>query len=140
MDAQVDGRRGRREIGEWAFEIGEQGSIQNAVERVDAAAGGGGIAGVGFEQNGGTVAAQKVAGEVFGDVDEKLNFAAQEHFLALGFGLHLLHKIEVGAVFQALEKGASMRAGVGKKHGGGHVARVGVDHEPKNHELHDRDP
>jgi len=60
VDAHVDGGWFLRKEGERAFEISKERGVEDAVERVDAAAGSGGIAGVGFDKDGGAVTAQEI--------------------------------------------------------------------------------
>jgi hypothetical protein len=103
--------------------------------RTEGVAGGGGIRGVGLDQNGGAAATQNIAVEVLRNVDDELNIAAGEKFAALGLRVYLAVEIEVTGVLDGVQQAALHRTVIGDEKGGGQVLGVGVDGKTKKYEL-----
>ena len=96
------------------------------------------IGGVRFDQERRSIAAQKIAAEIFRNVDDKLDLTAREQIVSFRFGLHLPDEVEVGAVLHRVEQRSSLRALVGQKHRGGQMPRIGIDREAEERELNQR--
>ncbi len=107
----------------------------SVAERAESVAGRGRIGGIGFDENGRTIAAQQVAGEVFRNVDHELHLAAREQVVRFLLGRDLLREIEVGAVLHRVEQRASMLAAIREEDGGRQMARIGVDRVTEKREL-----
>ena len=85
-------------------------------KRAEGDAGGGGIGGVGLDEQGGPVAAQQIAARnSAGMLIDELHLAAREQIVAFRLGLHLRDEIEVGAVLHRVEQRAAVRAVVGEE-------------------------
>ncbi len=67
-----------------------------------------------------------------------MRLPAREQVATLGLGFHLAHEVEVGAVLERMEDRARLRPVVGEQHGGGQVARVGIDREAEEQHLDHR--
>src|SRR5207237_1798390 len=88
-----------------------------------------------FDQERRSIAAQKIAAEIFRNVDYELDLAAREQIVSFTLGLHLPDEVEVCAVLHRVKEGSSLRALVGQKHGGGQMSRVGINREAEQGQL-----
>ncbi len=84
----------RGQKGERAFEIVLQRRVQQGSQGAEGVAGRGGVGRIGLDENAGPVAPKEIAGEIFRDIYDKLDFATAEHVAPFGFGLHLPDKLK----------------------------------------------
>jgi hypothetical protein len=134
----LKGGAGAAEAGEGAAEIAVQDGLGQGVHGGDGRADGGGVGRVRLDEDGGGLAAEEVAGEIFGDVDDELDLAELQEALGLGFGGGFADDLEVVGVPERPDEGAGERALVGGAQGGRQVPGVGIDGETEEDELEQR--
>ena len=140
VDAQLDGPSLAARKRERPFEVVARGpSTRARAASRCALLVAAGIGGVGLDEDRGPLAAQQIAREILGNVDDELHFAAREQRRAPSASVvSLRDECEVAAVPDGVQQRAAVRAVVGHEHGGRQMLRVGVDGEAEEHELHQR--
>src|SRR5690606_32517940 len=137
-DRERRGRAGR--LTQRALQRFADGDVDDARERGNRTAGGGGIGRVGGDEDFWRAPADHVALEVLRDDDDEIGVAAPQRLLA-GFDAgYRATEIEIGGVLHAGDDGAGQRAVVGHFDQRGQVPRVGVDGKAEQHELDDGQP
>ena len=114
--------------------------MRELVDGGDRVAGRRRIGRVGFDQQRRPLAADERAREALGHGDDERGGAGREHPVDLVVVVRLEREVQVLAVPETGEDAARELAPVGVADGGGQVLGIGVDREPEQHELKDRNP
>ena len=102
------------------------------------AADGGGVGGIGLDDDLGLLAADQLAGEVAGNGDDELHRAALEQFVGFLLGGHGVGEAEIAGIADGADQGAGDGAVVSRENRGGQALGVVVDGKAEEDELHDR--
>jgi hypothetical protein len=84
------------------------------------------------------IAAQKVAAEIFRNVDDKLHFALCQQIAAFRFSLYLADELVIAAVLQSRKQSPSFRAAISYQDSRRKMFRVSVDGVAEENQLEQR--